>query len=308
MQRLDTDLGARLAETAQALRAERDAAVAAAVTVRTGAIRGELEAASGWWPKTPSLRSSPTSSSCAASCAASTRLVDLDRQVQPVIRPGRPPIVIRPGLFPGPGGGGSAPHGWSSGWPTCSRRRSSRSPPRRDGGWVRHSAAVAVARVAPRAGLATRLPAELLPRTRSGPAASPVRAVLTIGAATGETGRADALEAATVLWWRCEDDRVAGGSGFPGDLTEGYLVLEGAAGRPGRRPTAPDPDGAVPVHRIDLDVAALVWPRTVTPRAGDPIGPILVRLGGPPSVAAPVASGWVRRPTSASTSTCARSC
>jgi len=149
-------------------------------------------------------------------------------------------------------------------------------------------AAVAVARVAPRAGLATRLPAELLPRTPQRASSVTVRAVLTIGAATGETGRADALEAATVLWWRCEDDRVAGGSGFPrGDLAEGYLVLE-VQPVGWTTPDAPDPDGAVPVHRIDLDVAALVWPRTVTPRAGDPIGPILVRLGGPPSVAAPV--------------------
>ena len=107
VQRLDTDLGARLAETAQALRAERDAATAAAVTVRTGAIRGELEA-----------RIRVVAQDAVAAIESDvvelrgqlrgldTRLVDLDRQVQPVIRPGRPPIVIRPELFPGPGGGG----------------------------------------------------------------------------------------------------------------------------------------------------------------------------------------------------------
>jgi hypothetical protein len=149
-------------------------------------------------------------------------------------------------------------------------------------------AAVSVARVAPRAGLATRRPAELLPRTPQRVSSITVRAVLTVGAAAGATGRADALEATTVLWWRCEDDRVAGGSGFPaGDLTEGYLVLE-VQPVGWTTPEAPDPDGAAPVHRIDLDIAALVWPRSVTPQAGGPIGPILVRLGGPPSLAAPV--------------------
>ena len=149
-------------------------------------------------------------------------------------------------------------------------------------------AAVSVAGVAPRPGLATRLPAELRPRTPQRVSSVTVRAVLTVGAAAGATGRADALEAATVLWWRCEDDRVAGGSGFPtGDLTEGYLVLE-VQPVGWTTPEASDPDDADPVHRIDLDIAALVWPRTVTPQAGDPIGPILVRLGGAPSVTAPV--------------------
>lgn len=43
-QRVTADLGTRLEQTAQTLRAERDAAVATAVEARTGSIRGELEA------------------------------------------------------------------------------------------------------------------------------------------------------------------------------------------------------------------------------------------------------------------------
>jgi hypothetical protein len=106
VQRLDADLRARLAETAQALRAERDVAVAAAVTARTSAIRSELEA-----------RIRVVAQDAVAAVESDvvelrgqlrgldTRLVDLDRQVQPVIRPGRPPIIL-PELGPRPGGGG----------------------------------------------------------------------------------------------------------------------------------------------------------------------------------------------------------
>lgn len=143
------------------------------------------------------------------------------------------------------------------------------------------TAAVSVATVSPRSAFGARLPAELLPRTPQRVSSVTVRAVLTIGAADGPDGRADALEAATVLWWRCEDAPVATGAGFPADdLTEGYRVLE-------VRPVAwatPDDPSADPTayHRIDLDVDALLWPRTAAPQAGDVIGPILIRLAGPP--------------------------
>jgi hypothetical protein len=134
--------------------------------------------------------------------------------------------------------------------------------------------------VLPRASFGTRQPAELLPRTPQRVSSVTVRAVLTIGAAAGPDGRSDALEAATALWWRCEDAPVATGSGFPADdLTEGYRVLEV---RPVGWTTPEDPSatGPTPYHRIDLDVDALLWPRTAAPQAGDIIGPILIRLAG----------------------------
>ncbi|EIV92713.1 hypothetical protein [Frankia sp. QA3] len=141
------------------------------------------------------------------------------------------------------------------------------------------AAAVSVSGVTPRPQFATHLPTELLPRTPQRVSSVTVRAVLSVAAAAGGSGRADALEAATVLWWRCEDAPVATGSGFPADdLTEGYRVVE-------VRPvgwTTPESSAADErqYHRIDLDVDALVWPRTVAPRAGDTIGPVLIRLSG----------------------------
>jgi hypothetical protein len=153
------------------------------------------------------------------------------------------------------------------------------------------AAAVSIAGVMPCPQFATRLPAELLPHTPQRVSAVTVRAVLTVGAAAGQDGRAAALEAATVLWWRCEDGPVATGSGFPaGDLTEGYRVLEV---RPvgWTTPEAPEESGEpapAPCHRIALDVDALVWPRTAAPQAGDLIGPILIRSGGALSGAGPV--------------------
>ena len=106
VQRLGTDLGARLDGTAQALRAERDAAVAAAVDARTGAIRGELEAR---------IRVVARDAVAAVESdvvelrgqvrGLDTRLVDLDRQVAPVIRP-RPPLIGGVVVAPQPGGGG----------------------------------------------------------------------------------------------------------------------------------------------------------------------------------------------------------
>lgn len=151
------------------------------------------------------------------------------------------------------------------------------------------TAAVSIAAVTPRPALSARLPGELLPRTPQRVSAVTVRAVLSVGAGGGADARAEALEAATVLWWRCEDGPIAGGSGFPAvDLTEGYRVLE-------VRPvgwTAPGAPGAdadpAPHHRIDLDIDALVWPRSVSPRAGEPIDAILVRLGATPVVSQPV--------------------
>lgn len=150
------------------------------------------------------------------------------------------------------------------------------------------TAAVSVATVRPFPRFGTRLPAELLPRTPQRVSSVTVRAVLTVGAAAGPDGRSDALEAATVLWWRCEDAPVATGAGFPADdLTEGYRVLEV---RPVAWATPEDPAAAAPVpyHRIDLDVDALVWPRTAAPQAGEVIGPIVIRLAGPPGGATPV--------------------
>ena len=153
------------------------------------------------------------------------------------------------------------------------------------------TAAVSVAGVTPRPQLATRLPTELLPRTPQRVSSVTVHAVLSVGAATGEAGRADALEAATVLWWRCEDGPVATGAGFPADtLAEGYRVLEV---RPvgWLTPEAPEASGApetAPYHRIDLDVDALVWPSTVAPQAGEEISSILIRLGGALAGAEPV--------------------
>jgi hypothetical protein len=150
------------------------------------------------------------------------------------------------------------------------------------------SAAVSVATVASRPQIGTRLPAELLPRTPQRVSSVTLRAVLTIGAAEGADGRANALEAATVLWWRCEDGPVATGAGFPSDdLGEGYRVLEV---RPVGwvTPDAPEPAAASAYHRIDLDVDALIWPRTAAPQAGKVIGPILIRVAGALAGAAPV--------------------
>lgn len=140
------------------------------------------------------------------------------------------------------------------------------------------TAAVSVAAVRPFPHFASRLPGELLPRTPQRVSSVTVRVVLTIGAAAGPDGRADALDAATVLWWRCEDTPVANGAGFPADdLTEGYRVIEV---RPVAWATPEDPAAAepTPYHRIDLDVDALVWPRTAAPSAGDVIDEVDVTV------------------------------
>ena len=145
------------------------------------------------------------------------------------------------------------------------------------------TAAVSIAAVTPRPQFASRLPIQLLPRTPQRVSSVTVHAVLSVGPATGAGGRADALETATVLWWRCEDDPVASGAGFPADdLTEGYRVLSVRPvgwTTPETPPVSGEPVPAA-YHRIDLDVDALVWPRTGAPQAGGAIGPILIRLGG----------------------------
>jgi hypothetical protein len=154
------------------------------------------------------------------------------------------------------------------------------------------SAAVSVAGVTPREHFATRLPAELLHRSLQRASAVTVRAVLTVAPGSAGGAREAALDAATVLWWRCEETPVAAGDGFPADdLTEGYRVL-GVRPVSWTTPEAPDaaPDSAPPAahHRIDLDVDALVWPRTAEPQAGPEIGPVLVRLTGSLAGASPV--------------------
>jgi hypothetical protein len=141
------------------------------------------------------------------------------------------------------------------------------------------AAAVRVVGVTPRPGLAARLPGELLPRTPQRVSAVTVHAELSVDAG-GAGGPGAALATATELWWRSEDDAIATGSGFPAeDLTAGYRVLQ--AGPIGwTAPDVPGPDGVTAaVHRIGIDLAALIWPHTVTPQAGGPIGPIGIRLG-----------------------------
>ncbi|MFC0533299.1 hypothetical protein [Phytohabitans kaempferiae] len=146
------------------------------------------------------------------------------------------------------------------------------------------TAAVAVEEVAPREALATRLPVELTHRQLRRVSCVTLRAVLTVGPASGADGRGEALGIAAGLWWRCEDAPVATGTGFPAaDLAEGYRVL-------GVRPvgwTTPDAPEAPPRHRISLEVDALFWPRELPGEAGTEIAQALVRLTDPVEVATP---------------------
>lgn len=144
------------------------------------------------------------------------------------------------------------------------------------------AAAVAVERVVPTASMASRLPGEL--RHRELRRVSPVtmRAVVSVAPGSVPDARARALETASLLWWRCEDTSIATGKAFPfDDMTEGYRVLD-------VRPagwTAPS-DGSL-VHRIELDIDALLWPRALPPVAGREIEHVLLRLSAE-HVAAPV--------------------
>jgi hypothetical protein len=131
---------------------------------------------------------------------------------------------------------------------------------------------LAVERIQPRGALGSRLPELVSPSGSRRVSGVLVHAAATVAAGTGGDARAEALDAATDLWWRCEDDAVA--AGFVPDASEGYRVL---AVRPVAW-TTPDGPEARAEHRIELEVEAVVWPRELAPAAGEPITHALLRL------------------------------
>ena len=82
---------------------------------------------------------------------------------------------------------------------------------------------LAVERIQPRGALGSRLPELVSPSGSRRVSSVLVQVAATVAAGTGRDARAEALDAATALWWRCEDDAVA--AGFGPEPSEGYRAL-----------------------------------------------------------------------------------